>query len=141
MEEVQRILNEKVDRFFQQTSELRARLEAEPPGSALRAAQWRASAEALRASDSFGEPLRTKLVRIADNELAEEERLGRLQASGDARFHAEAEEESARRARWPKIMWIAFLGFGTRLHDPDVDTTAREDSQGPTNTIEAPDTG
>ena len=42
MEEVQRVLHEKVDRFFEQTSELRARLEAEPPGSALRAAQWRA---------------------------------------------------------------------------------------------------
>jgi hypothetical protein len=64
-----------------------------------------------------------------------------LQASGDARFHAEAEEESARRARWPKIMWIAFLGFGTRMRDPDVDTTVGENSQGNITTTEAPDTG
>jgi hypothetical protein len=141
MEEAQRILHEKVDRFFEQTSELRARLEAEPPGSALRAAQWRASAEALRASDSFGEPLRTKLVRIADNELTEEERLGLLQASGDPSFQAVAEEERIRRARWPKIMWIAFLGFGTRLQNTDVDSTAEEDSQGTTKPIEAPGTG
>ena len=139
MEEVQRVLHEKVDRFFEQTSELRARLEAEPPGSALRTAQWRVSAEALRASDSFGEPLRTKLVRIADNELAEEERLGRLQASGDPCFQAVAEEERARRNRWPKIVWITFLGFGTRLHNADVDTTVGEDSQEVITTTEAPD--